>query len=91
MTITEITAKIRELKEVEALIRSAQEEAEAIKDAIKAEMTETGADALNAGEYRVTWKEVTTARIDTAAMKKALPDVVERFTKVSTTRRFLVA
>lgn len=54
-------------------------------------MTAQGADEQRAGEYRVNWKTVTFSRLDTAALKKALPDVVERFTKTTTVRRFCVA
>ena len=36
MSMNELTAKIRELRELQALIDEAQQEAEAIKDAIKA-------------------------------------------------------
>lgn len=34
---------------------------------------------------------MTSARIDTSALKKALPDVAERFIKETTVRRFSVA
>lgn len=34
---------------------------------------------------------MTSARIDTSALKKALPDVAERFTRETTVRRFSVA
>ena len=48
-------------------------------------------EALMAGEYKITWKPVTTTRIDAAALRKALPDVAARFTKETTVRRFSVA
>lgn len=89
MSINEIEAKVRELRQLQALIEEAQAEAETIKDAIKAAMGDS--EAIQAGEYRITWKPVTTARIDTAALRKALPDVAERFMKETTTRRFCVA
>ena len=40
---------------------------------------------------KVTWKPVTSSRLDAAALRKALPDVAERFTRTTTTRRFTVA
>ena len=89
MSINEMEAKARELRQLQALIEEAQAEAEAIKDAIKAAMADS--DSIQAGEYRITWKAVTSSRIDTTALKKALPDVAERFTKETTTRRFCVA
>ena len=89
MSITEMEIKCRELRQLQALIEEAQAEAEAIKDAIKAAMVSQ--EALQAGEYKVTWKPVTSSRLDAAALRKALPDVAERFTKETTVRRFTVA
>ena len=89
MSINELEAKARELRQLQALIEEAQAEAEAIKDAIKAAMGDS--ESVQAGEYKITWKPVTSSRIDTTALKKALPDVAERFTKETTTRRFCVA
>lgn len=89
MCINELEAKARELRQLQALIEEAQTEAEAIKDAIKAAMGDS--EAIVAGEYRITWKPVTSTRLDAAALKKALPDVAARFTKETTVRRFCVA
>ena len=89
MSINEIEAKARELRQLQALIEEAQAEAEAIKDAIKAAMGDS--ESVQAGEYRITWKAVTSSRIDTSALRKALPDVAERFTKETVTRRFVIS
>lgn len=89
MSINEMERKARELRQLQALIEEAQQEAETIKDAIKAAMGD--AEEIRAGEYRITWKPITTSRIDTAALKKALPDLAAQFTKTSTVRRFSVA
>ena len=89
MSINEMEVKARELRQLQALIEEAQAEAEAIKDAIKAAMGDS--ESIQAGEYKITWKAVTSSRIDTTALKKALPDVAERFTRETTTRRFCVA
>ena len=93
MSTHELEMKCRELRQLQALIDEAQAEAEtikdAIKDAIKAAMGTQ--EALQAGEYKITWKPVTTARLDATALKKALPDVAARFTKETTVRRFSVA
>ena len=89
MSINEMEVKARELRQLQALIEEAQAEAEAIKDAIKAAMGDS--ESIQAGEYKITWKAVTSSRIDTTALKKALPDVAERFTKETTSRRFCVA
>lgn len=89
MSINEMERKARELRQLQALIEEAQQEAETIKDAIKAAMGD--AEEIRAGEYRITWKPITTSRIDTTALKKALPDLAAQFTKTSTVRRFSVA
>ena len=89
MSTHEIEGKIRELRQLQALIDEATAEAEAIKDAIKAHMGDT--EELRAGEYKVTWKAVTASRLDTSALKKALPDIAAAFTRSTTTRRFCVA
>lgn len=91
MSMNEMESKIRELRSLQRLIEEAQQEAEAIKDGIKAQLTAQGVDELQAGEYRVSWKSVTSSRLDGKALKAALPDVAERFTTTSTTRRFCVA
>lgn len=89
MLISEIEAKCRELRELQALIDEAQTEAEGIKDALKAAM---GAETeLRAGEYKLTWKPVKSVKLDVKALKAALPDVAARFSRESTTRRFCVA
>ena len=89
MSINELESKARELRQLQALIEEAQQEAEAIKDAIKAAMGDS--EAVVAGEYKITWKSVTTARIDTSALKKALPEVAAAFTRETTVRGFCVA
>lgn len=85
MSINEMESKIRELRQLQALIDEAQAEAEAIKAAMG------DSEAIQAGEYKVTWKPVTSSRLDATALRKALPDVAERFTRTTTVRRFTVA
>lgn len=89
MSNHELESKIRELRQLQALIEEAEQEAESIKDAIKAHMGDS--EELRAGEYRVTWRAVKSARIDASALRKALPDVAEAFTRETTVRRFCVA
>ena len=54
-------------------------------------MTAQAVDTLSGADWKVTWKEVTSSRLDTTALKKAMPDVAQAFTKATTTRRFCVA
>ena len=48
-------------------------------------------EELRAGEYKITWKPVTSSRLDSKALKAAAPELVERFTRTTTNRRFCVA
>ena len=89
MSINELEMKCQELRELQRLIEEAQAEAETIKDAIKAHMGDS--ETAYAGEYKITWKPVTTARIDTTALKKAMPEVAQAFTRQTTARRFTLA
>lgn len=90
MTTQEIVSKVKELRELQALIEEAQAEAETTKDAIKANMG--GSDVcFLAGEYKITWKAVESRRLDTAALSKALPELAAQFTKTTTVRRFCIA
>lgn len=89
MSINELEMKCQELRELQRLIEEAQAEAETIKDAIKAHMGDS--ETAYAGECKITWKPVTTVRIDTTALKKAMPEVAQAFTRQTTARRFTLA
>lgn len=63
-------------------------EISSIEDEIKQIMgTE---ETLIAGPFKIDRKTVVSSRNDTATLKKALPDIAERFMKQTTTRRFCV-
>ena len=89
MSANELEKKVRELRQLQSLLEEAQAEAETIRDQIKAHMGE--AEELRAGEYKITWKPVTSSRLDSKALRAAAPELVERFTKTTTARRFCVA
>ena len=48
-------------------------------------------DTLSGSDWKVTYKAVTSSRLDTSALKKALPDIAAQYTKTTTTKRFLIA
>lgn len=83
--------KIKELRELRRLAEEIAAEIETLQDAIKSEMNARGVDQISGDDWRVTWRDVTSSRIDTAAMKKELPaDLIERYTKTTTTKRFTI-
>lgn len=89
MSNMDIITTIRDLRELQALIDEAQAELEAKKDIIKAHMGED--TELRAGEYKVTWKPVTSNRFDSTAFKATHAELYKQYTKESITRRFCVA
>ena len=60
----------------------------ALEDSIKAVMGDE--ELLTAGAYKVSWKTFTSSRLDTTALKKALPEVAATYTKTTTARRFSI-
>ena len=81
-------ATIRELMELKRMKEELEAEIDATEDAIKAVMGDE--ELLTAGAYKVSWSNVTSSRLDTTALKKALPDVAAAYTKTTTVRRFSV-
>ena len=60
----------------------------ALEDSIKSAMGDE--ELLTAGAFKVSWKTFTSSRIDTTALKRALPEIAEQFTKQTTARRFSI-
>jgi len=91
MSENEIYTKLRTLKELEALIKEAEEEAEAIREALKAHMKERGTQELRAGTCKARYTTVTSSRFDSAAFRKCHADLYAQFTKRTVSHRFTVA
>lgn len=91
MSANELTAKVRELKELKAMAEELTAEITAIEDAIKAEMTARDTDEMQIDVYKIRWTKVTSNRFDTTAFKKAMPELAEKYTKTTESRRFSVA
>ena len=80
-TIHEILDLKRMREELDATIAT-------LEDSIKAVMGDE--ELLTAGAYKARWKTFTSSRVDTTALKKAMPDVAAQFTKQTTARRFSI-
>ena len=81
-------AKVHELMELKRMKEEIEAEIAAAEDAIKAVMGDE--ELLLAGSYKVSWQTFTSSRLDTTALKKALPDVAAAYTKTTTARRFSI-
>ena len=91
MSVNEMESKVKELRELHRMAEEIDAEIAAIQDSIKAHMTTEGVDELTGTDYKITWKEIRSNRLDTSALKKAMPELCERFTVATVTRRFNVA
>ncbi len=91
MSINEIDSRVKELRELRRMADELATEIESIQDSLKEQMQARGLDTLNGADWKITWKPVTSSRMDTAALKKALPEIAERFMKSTTNRRFVLA
>lgn len=90
MSQNEIISKVTELQELRRMAEDLAAEIESLQDSIKAHMIENDTEQLTAGAFKVSYKAVTSSRLDTSALKKAMPEIVAQYTKTTTTRRFSV-
>lgn len=88
MSNQELAARVNELQELKRMQEELNAEIDALQDTIKAAMGDN--EMIIAGAWKVTYKAVTSTRIDTAALKKDLPDVAARYSKTSTCKRFTI-
>ena len=80
MGTLELDSKVRELRELRRMVEELQAEIDGLQDTIKAEMTARNVNTLIGADWKATWKEVTSNRLDSSALKKELPDVAARYT-----------
>jgi len=81
--------KLEELQELKRLEEELKAEIEALQDAVKSEMGDT--ETAVYGPFKVTYKTVIQNRLDSAALKKELPEVAARYSKQVTTRPLKVS
>ncbi len=90
MNTQEATQKIRQLKELQALIDEAEQEAERIKNELKAYMTAQGTQEMNIDIYKLRYKTVKGSHFDTAAFRKTHEELYTQYCKPTISMRFCV-
>ena len=85
---TDIISKVQELMELRRMAEELQSEIDALQEAVKSFMGSE--ETMIAGAFKVSYKSVTSSRLDSAALKKELPEIAARFMKQTVTRRFTV-
>jgi len=91
MPINDLTTTAREYREIQALIKQLEAEAETLKQKMIAEMDVQQAESITAGEYTIRYSIYASNRVDTTALKKELPDIAARYIKSTVSTRFQVA
>lgn len=81
----QIDNRIKKLAELEEETKKIKKEVEAIKAEIISAMP---AAELTTSHYKIHYTTYPQKRIDTAALKKALPEVAEKYTKISQSHKF---
>jgi len=87
MTNRQYENRIKKIQNLEEQVKSLQDQIDGLKNEIKESMT---ADEVNTGNFIIRWKEVISRRLDSTALKKALPDVWQTYSKDSSSRRFTI-
>lgn len=91
MSMNELEKKVDELRELRRMQDELATEIASLEDGIKAHMTALDTDELHGPHFKVTWKSITSTRLDSSALKKALPEIAAQFSKQTTARRFVLA
>ena len=91
MSKIELLAKIELLNKYEAMIEEMKEEADKVRNSIKAEMEQREGEELIAGQYIVRWTSVLSNRFDSTAFKKVMPEIYKAYTKQVSSRRFTIS
>lgn len=87
----DINASMAELAQYTRMAEEIAVTVDGLKDAIKKYMEENHLETLTGNEHKATYKTVTSSRIDTTALKRNAPDIAEKYTKTTETKRFTFA
>ena len=90
MSNQELYTIAHDLKELRLMAEQLNQEIAQLENAIKQHMEDQAIDTIVTSDVKITWKSITSTRLDTTALKKALPQVAAQFTRETTSRRFCV-
>ena len=91
MTNKQLDNRVKKLQSIEAQVKELEEQADAIRAEIKADLESKGEDEHDTGSFIIRWKEIISRRLDSKALKAALPDVFATYSRESTSRRLTIA
>lgn len=91
MTNKQLDNRVKKLQGIEARMKELESQADAIRAEIKADLESKGEDEHDTGSFIIRWKEIISRRLDSKALKAALPDVFAAYSTESSSRRFSIA
>ena len=84
-----LNALMREIAEYSRMAEEIGATLDGLKDSLKKYMDENGLDCIAGSEHKASYKAVTSSRLDTAALKKELPEVAAKYMRKIETKRFV--
>ena len=91
MTERMIVNRVRKLKELEAQQKEIEEQIEALKAEIKADMQRKDLEEQKAGDYMVRFTTVISNRFDGKAFKADQAKLYDQYIRTTESRRFSIA
>ena len=90
-TEKQLSNRAKKFVEIQAQIKALQEEQEALKAELKADLESKGIESAKAGDLMIHFQSTSSNRFDTQAFKADHRDLYEMYFKVGTTKRFWIA
>jgi predicted phage-related endonuclease len=91
MTNRMMDNRIKKLKEIESQQKELEIQAEQIRQELKAELEANGENEHDTGNFIIKWVEIVSSRLDSKALKSALPDVFKMYSRQTSSKRFTIA
>lgn len=88
MELVGFDEKLKRRDEILGMIAELETEQKRIEQEVKLLMKEN--ELAVSGKYHVSWSSVDTARLDTKRLRQEKPEVYQDYTKISSSRRFIV-
>ena len=79
MTNKQLDNRVKKLQALEAQMKELEDQAEAIRAELKADLESKGEDEHNTGSFIIRWKEIINRRLDSKALKCSPPIPVRAF------------
>ncbi len=91
MSAIELTSKARDYREIQAMIKELEAEADALKQQMITEMDTRNLTECAAGEFTIRWGLYESSRLDSKALKADHAELYGQYTKKTVSTRFQVA